>query len=313
MHDAISIIELIGDTPLVKLQRIVEADMASIYVKLESQNPAGSVKDRIAKSMVEGAEARGDLRPGMTIVEATSGNTGIGLAFIAAAKGYPCILAMPDSMTMERRRVVKAYGATLHLTPGSAGMPGAIAKAEEVSKEMGEDAWSPRQFENPDNASTHYERTGPELFQQLPEIDCFITGVGTGGTISGTGKFLKEVKPTVRVLAVEPLASPVLSGGEKGPHKIQGIGAGFIPDILDAASYDAVEKVSYYDAAMSARRLAQEEGILAGISSGASAAIALAEAKRLGPGHHVAFIICDYGERYASHEMFGPTPPIPEA
>ncbi len=300
--------ELVGNTPVVKLQRIVEPGMATVFAKLESQNPAGSVKDRIAKSMIEGAETRGELKRGMTIVEATSGNTGIGLALIAASKGYDCILTMPDSMTIERRRVLAAYGATVVLTPGSGGMPAAITKANEIAAELGTKAWSSLQFDNSDNPEAHRSGTGPEILKQVPEITSFVAGVGTGGTVTGTGQFLKDKKPGVRVLAIEPTGSSILSGGEKGPHKIQGIGAGFIPKILDTDIYDEVCAISYDDAVTTTRRLAQEEGILTGISTGAIAFAALQEAKRIGPEGTVVFIVCDFGERYASHEVFAGTP-----
>jgi cysteine synthase A len=296
--------ELVGNTPVVKLHRIVEPGMATVFAKLESQNPAGSVKDRIAHSMIEGAVARGELRSGMTIVEATSGNTGIGLALIAASKGYDCILTMPESMTIERRRVLSAYGATVVLTPGPGGMPAAISKAEEISNELGSKAWSSLQFSNSDNPAAHRSGTGPEIMEQVPEISSFVAGVGTGGTVTGAGQFLKQFNPEIRVLAVEPETSPVLSGGEKGPHKIQGIGAGFIPEILDTEIYDQVCAIGYDDAVATARRLAQEEGILSGLSTGAICYAALEEAKRLGPSATVVFIVCDFGERYASHEVF---------
>jgi cysteine synthase A len=254
--------------------------------------------------MIEGAEARGDLKPGMTIVEATSGNTGIGLAFIAASKGYSCILTMPESMTVERRHVLKAYGAKVVLTPKELGMGGAIQEADRIAMELGAKAWLSRQFDNPDNPPAHRLGTGPEILRQVPEVDVFVAGVGTGGTVTGAGQALREGKPGVRIIAVEPIDSPVLSGGEKGPHKIQGIGAGFIPSILDTKIYDAVSKVSYEDSIATARRLGREEGILSGISTGAICWTALQEARRAGPGKHVVFIVCDYGERYATHELW---------
>ncbi len=305
--------ELVGNTPVVRLRRVVEEGMAKVYAKLESQNPAGSVKDRIARAMIEGAEKRGELRQGMTIVEATSGNTGIGLALIAASKGYDCILTMPDSMTVERRRVLTAYGATVVLTPGSEGMPGAIARAEEIARELGTKAWCSKQFDNLDNPLAHRTGTGPELMEQIPEIDAFVAGVGTGGTVTGTGQYLRSRKPGIRILAVEPQDSPVLSAGTKGPHKIQGIGAGFVPNILDTGIYDQVCPIAYEDATTMTRRLAQEEGILTGISTGAIACAALEEARRLGPDGCVVFVVCDYGERYASHEVFaGESGPLEE-
>lgn len=296
--------ELVGDTPVVRLQRIVEPGMANVFAKLESQNPAGSVKDRIARSMIEAAEGRGELRDGMTIVEATSGNTGIGLAFIAASKGYRCILTMPETMTIERRRVLAAYGADLVLTPGPDGMVGAIAEAERIAGELGDRAWMSQQFSNPDNPPAHRFGTGAEILRQVPEIGVFVAGVGTGGTITGAGQVLRAANPDVRIVAVEPSDSPVLSGGEKGPHKIQGVGAGFVPEILDTGIYDQVSAVSYEDAAETARLLARKEGILSGVSTGAIAHTALSEARRLGEGGAVVFIVCDFGERYASHEMW---------
>ena len=296
--------ELVGDTPVVRLNRIVPPGSAAVYAKLESQNPAGSVKDRIARSMIEAAEARGELKEGMTIVEATSGNTGIGLAFIAASKGYKCVLTMPESMTIERRHVLKAYGAKVVLTAKEGGMGAAIAEATKIAEELGTTAWLSRQFDNPDNPPAHRFGTGAEILRQVPELDTFVAGVGTGGTITGAGEVIKAANPEVHIIAVEPSASPVLSGGEKGPHKIQGLAPGFVPSILNTEIYDEVSTVSYDDALAMARRLGREEGILSGISTGAIAKSAIDEAQKLGTGKTVVFIVCDYGERYATHELW---------
>ena len=299
-----SVHELVGDTPVVRLNRVVEPGMATVWAKLESQNPAGSVKDRIAKSMIEAAEARGELRDGMTIVEATSGNTGIGLAFIAASKGYRCIMTMPETMTVERRLVLGAYGAEVVLTPGELGMSGAIEKADELAAGLGDRAWTSRQFSNPDNPPAHRFGTGAEILRQVPEVDVFVAGVGTGGTVTGAGQVLRAANADVRIVAVEPKDSPVLSGGDKGPHKIQGIGAGFVPEILDTKLYDRVAAVPYDAAVDVARRLAREEGILSGISTGAIAYAALEEARAAGPNKAVVFVVCDFGERYITHELW---------
>ncbi|WP_236687222.1 cysteine synthase A, partial [Geobacillus sp. ZGt-1] len=269
-----SITELIGDTPAVKLNRIVDEDSADVYLKLEFMNPGSSVKDRIALAMIEAAEKAGKLKPGDTIVEPTSGNTGIGLAMVAAAKGYKAVLVMPDTMSLERRNLLRAYGAELVLTPGAQGMRGAIAKAEELVREHG--YFMPQQFKNEANPEIHRLTTGKEIVEQMgDQLDAFVAGVGTGGTITGAGKVLREAYPNIKIYAVEPADSPVLSGGKPGPHKIQGIGAGFVPDILDTSIYDGVITVTTEEAFAAARRAAREEGILGGISSGAAIHAAL--------------------------------------
>lgn len=278
-----SITELIGDTPAVKLNRIVDEDSADVYLKLEFMNPGSSVKDRIALAMIEAAEKAGKLKPGDTIVEPTSGNTGIGLAMVAAAKGYKAVLVMPDTMSLERRNLLRAYGAELVLTPGAQGMRGAIAKAEELVREHG--YFMPQQFKNEANPEIHRLTTGKEIVEQMgDQLDAFVAGIGTGGTITGAGKVLREAYPNIKIYAVEPADSPVLSGGKPGPHKIQGIGAGFIPDILDTSIYDEVITVTTEEAFAAARRAAREEGILGGISSGAAIHAALKVAKELGKG-----------------------------
>lgn len=299
-----NILELIGDTPLVKLNRIVGKSDADVYLKLEFFNPGGSVKDRIALSMIEEAEKRGDLKPGSTILEPTSGNTGIGLAMVAAAKGYRAVLVMPDTMSVERRNLLRAYGAELVLTPGSEGMKGAIQKAKEIYEEN-PDYFVPQQFENQDNVKAHFENTAREIVEQTGgKLDAFVSGIGTGGTITGVGKVLKEKYPHVHVVAVEPTNSPVLSGGKPGPHKIQGIGAGFVPKILDTEIYDEVLKVDNEEAFEWARRAAREEGILVGISTGAAIASAVKIARRLGEGKKVVAVAPSNGERYLSTPLF---------
>ncbi|AWX53768.1 MULTISPECIES: cysteine synthase A [Brevibacillus] len=306
MRVANSITDLIGFTPLVKLNRIVTEDIADIYLKLEFFNPGSSVKDRIALSMIEAAEADGSLKPGDTIIEPTSGNTGIGLAMVAAAKGYRAILVMPETMSIERRNLLRAYGAELVLTPGSEGMGGAIRKAEELAKEDSS-YFIPQQFKNLANPAIHRETTGRELLDQAKEIggvDAFISGIGTGGTITGVGQVLREHYPNVQIVAVEPAASPVLSGGKPGPHKIQGIGAGFVPDILDTQIYDEIIKVENEDAFETARRVARQEGILGGISSGAAIHAALQVAAKLGKGKKVIAVIPSNGERYLSTPLY---------
>ncbi len=305
MRVAQSITELIGRTPLVKLNRIVDQDEADIYLKLEYFNPGSSVKDRIAMSMIEEAEKENKIKPGDVIVEPTSGNTGIGLAMVAAAKGYKVILVMPDTMSMERRNLLRAFGAELVLTPGSLGMKGALDKAEELSKEHG--YYMPQQFANPANPKIHEETTGPELVEQAKQIggiDAFVAGVGTGGTITGVGKVLKRHYPDVKIFAVEPKDSPLLSGGKPGPHKIQGIGANFIPDILDREIYDEVITVTTEQSFETARKMAQQEGILGGISSGAAVYAAKQAARRLGKGKKVVAVIPSYGERYLSTPLY---------
>lgn len=303
-----SVTELIGDTPLVRLNRLVPEDSAEIYVKLEYQNPGASVKDRIAISMIEVAEQEGAIKPGeTTIVEPTSGNTGIGLAMVAAAKGYKAVLVMPETMSIERRNLLRAYGAELVLTPGSEGMNGAVRKAEELASENAS-YFMPQQFKNQANVKVHRETTGPEIVEAINsldgKLDAFIAGIGTGGTISGAGEVLKQSFPGVKVYAVEPAASPILSGGTPGPHKIQGIGANFVPDILNREIYDGVITVENEEAFEYARRAAKEEGILCGISSGAAIFAALKVAKELGKGKRVVAIVPSNGERYLSTPLF---------
>lgn len=302
-----SITELIGDTPLVKLNRVVPEGSAEIYVKLEYQNPGASVKDRIAISMIEVAEKEGKLKPGDTIIEPTSGNTGIGLAMVAAAKGYKAILVMPETMSIERRNLLRAYGAQLVLTPGAEGMKGAIRRAEELQAEN-PSYFIPQQFKNQANVKIHRETTGPEIVEAINshdgKIDAFIAGIGTGGTITGAGGVLKENFPNIKIYAVEPAASPVLSGGKPGPHKIQGIGAGFVPDILNTDIYEGVITVENEDAFETSRRVAKEEGILGGISSGAAIFAALKVAKELGAGKRVVAVVPSNGERYLSTPLY---------
>lgn len=300
-----SVVDLIGGTPIVKLNRLVEDDAsADVYLKLEYMNPGSSVKDRIALAMIEAAEKSGDLKPGSTIIEPTSGNTGIGLAMVAAAKGYRSILVMPETMSIERRRLLKAYGAELVLTPGPEGMGGAIRKAEELAKENG--YFIPQQFKNISNPEVHRLTTGPEIIDAFGDegLDAFIAGIGTGGTITGAGEVLKEKYKDIKIYAVEPADSPVLSGGKPGPHKIQGIGAGFIPDILNSEVYEGIIQVSTDQAFEYARRAGKEEGVLGGISSGAAIYAALQVAKELGKGKKVLAIIPSNGERYLSTPLY---------
>lgn len=303
MRVAQSVSELIGKTPIVKLNRIVESDSADVYLKLEFMNPGSSVKDRIALAMIEDAEKKGLLKEGDTIIEPTSGNTGIGLAMVAAAKGYKAILVMPETMSIERRNLLRAYGAELVLTPGPEGMGGAIRKATELAKERG--YFIPQQFQNQSNPEIHRLTTGPEIVEQMgDQLDAFIAGIGTGGTITGAGEVLKEAYKDIKIYAVEPADSPVLSGGKPGPHKIQGIGAGFIPETLDVKVYDEIIQVKTEQAFEYARRVAKEEGILVGISSGAVIYAATEVAKKLGKGKKVLVIIPSNGERYLSTPLY---------
>lgn len=295
-------LDLIGSTPVVRLQRMVPSHSATVWAKLERANPGGSVKDRIAKAMIEAAEASGALQPGGTIVEPTSGNTGIGLAVVAAVKGYRLVLTMPETMSTERRALLKAYGAELVLTPGAEGMRGAIARAEELVRERG--YYMPQQFENPANPEVHRRTTAVEILNQVGHVDAFVAGVGTGGTITGVGEVLKGAFPGVKVVAVEPAASPVLSGGKPGKHAIQGIGAGFVPRVLNTAIIDEIIAVTDDDARRTTRDLAHDEGILCGISSGAAAWAALQVAQRLGEGQVVVVVLPDGGERYLSTGLF---------
>lgn len=301
------ITDLVGNTPLLELSNIEKSDgiNATVLVKLEYFNPAGSVKDRIAKAMIEDAEAKGKLKKGSIIIEPTSGNTGIGLAAVAAAKGYKIILTMPETMSVERRNLLKAYGAELVLTEGTKGMKGAIAKAQELAAET-ENSFIPGQFVNPANPIAHQNTTGPEIWKDTEgKVDIFVAGVGTGGTLSGAGAFLKEHNPNLKVVAVEPADSPVLSEGRSGSHKIQGIGAGFIPDTLNTSIYDEIIPVKNEDAFTTGRRIAHEEGVLVGISSGAAAFAALELAKRPeNKGKVIVAILPDTGERYLSTPLF---------
>lgn len=299
--------ELIGKTPLVEVTNIEKAHdlKAKVLVKLEYRNPAGSVKDRAAFYMIKEAEEKGLLKEGAVIIEPTSGNTGIGLAAIAASKGYRAIFTMPDTMSVERRNILKAYGAEIVLTEGAKGMKGAIAKAEELAKEI-EGAYIPAQFDNPANAQAHYETTGPEIWEDTQgAVDLFVASVGTGGTITGTGRFLKEKNPSVKVVAVEPASSPVLSGGQPGAHKIQGIGAGFIPAVLDTSIYDEIITVEDDHAFEASKELTQKEGLLTGISSGAALHVAVELAKRSeNAGKTIVALLPDSGDRYYSTPLF---------
>ncbi|MDM5220139.1 cysteine synthase A [Peribacillus sp. NJ11] len=299
-----SVIDLIGQTPIVKLNKLQNENSADIYLKLEYFNPGSSVKDRIALAMIEAAEKNGNLKPGDTIIEPTSGNTGIGLAMVAAAKGYKSILVMPETMSLERRNLLRAYGAELVLTPGPEGMKGAIARATELSKEKG--YFIPQQFENEANPEVHRNTTGPEIVEAFGDegLDAFVAGIGTGGTITGAGEVLREKYPGIKIYAVEPADSPVLSGGTPGPHKIQGIGAGFVPSILNTDLYDEIIQVNTEESFDYARRAAKEEGILGGISSGGAIAAAIKVADKLGKGKKVLAIIPSNGERYLSTPLY---------
>ena len=305
MAYAENITQLIGNTPLVKLNRLTEGLSATVLVKLESQNPLSSVKDRIALNMIETAEREGRLTKDSIILEPTSGNTGIGLAFIAAAKGYKAALTMPETMSLERRRLLKIFGAELILTPGAKGMPGAIEKAKELAASDKRYVML-QQFQNPANPEIHRKTTAEEIWRDTDgKVDIFVAGVGTGGTITGVGKVLKERKPGVKVIAVEPADSPVLSGGKPGPHKIQGIGAGFVPEVLDRSLVDEILTIGHEEAGDTSRRLAREEGILAGISAGGNVLAALRVAKRPeNKGKTIVTVICDTGERYLSTWLF---------
>jgi len=305
MRIAEDITQLIGNTPLVRLRRVTAGAAAQVAAKLESFNPASSVKDRIGVSMIDAAERAGLIRPDTIILEPTSGNTGIALALVCAARGYRCVLTMPETMSLERRMLLRAYGAELILTPGADGMPGAIARAEELAK-TDQRYFIPQQFENPANPAIHRATTAEEVWRDTDgKVDIFVSGVGTGGTITGVGQVIKERKPTARFVAVEPAASPVLSGGAKGPHPIQGIGAGFVPPVLDLGLVDEIITVGNNDALTVARRLALEEGLLVGISSGAAAWAALQVARRPeNAGKLVVVVLPDFGERYLSTALF---------
>jgi cysteine synthase A len=302
--------QTIGNTPLIRLNRIGQGLPGRIAVKHEGYNPFSSVKDRIGAAMIDDAEEKGLLRPGMVIVEPTSGNTGIGLAYVAATRGYRCIFTMPDTMTLERRHMLRALGATLVLTEGAKGITAAMARAEEILGRLGSRGWMPRQFDNPANPAIHYRTTGPEIWTDTEgKVDVFVAGVGTGGTITGAGRFLRERKPDIHIVAVEPAESPVLSGGQPSPHKQQGIGTGFIPANLDTRIYDEVVRVSNDDAIATTRRLAREEAIFAGISSGSITWAALQVAARPeSAGRLIVSIICDFGERYLSNPVYTEMP-----
>ncbi|MBF0787855.1 MULTISPECIES: cysteine synthase A [unclassified Streptococcus] len=299
-----NITELIGNTPIVKLNNLVPEGAADVYVKLEAFNPGSSVKDRIALAMIEQAEKDGILKPGDTIVEPTSGNTGIGLAWVGAAKGYKVIIVMPETMSIERRKIIQAHGAELVLTPGSEGMKGAIAKAREIAEEQ--EGWLPLQFTNPANPKVHEDTTGQEILEAFGStgLDAFVSGIGTGGTITGVSHALKQANPAISIYAVEADESAVLSGEAPGPHKIQGISAGFIPDTLDTKSYDHVIRVKSDDALAISRAIGAQEGFLVGISSGAAIYAAIEVAKELGAGKKVLAILADNGERYLSTALF---------
>lgn len=296
-------LEMIGNTPVLKLSKLTDETMADVYVKLEGANPAGSVKDRAALGMIEAGEAAGALKPGMTIVEPTSGNTGIAIAMIGKLKGYKTIIVMPETMSVERRKMIKAYGAELILTEGGQGMRGAINKAEEMLKDG--NVFIPSQFDNEANPMKHYETTAEEIFKDIPDIDAFIAGVGTGGTITGVGKKLKALKEDIKIVAVEPKQSAVLSGGQPGPHKIQGIGAGFVPEIYEGEYVDEVRTIDQDHVFESGIEVAAKEGLLLGISAVGNVLAAIELAKELGPGKKVVTIAPDGGEKYLSTGLFG--------
>ena len=300
----------VGNTPLIRLNRLGKGLPGRIAVKHEGYNPYSSVKDRIGAAMIDDAIERGALRPGMIIVEPTSGNTGIGLAYVAAARGYRCIFVMPDTMTLERRHLLRALGTKVVLTEGAKGMKAAIARAEEILERLGDRGWMPRQFDNPANPAIHYRTTGPEIWTDTDgQVDIFVAGVGTGGTITGAGRYLRERKPEISIIAMEPAESPVLSGGQPSPHRQQGIGAGFVPGNLDTKIYDEVIRVSNDDAIATTRRLAREEAIFAGISSGSITWAALQVASRPeNAGKLIVSIICDLGERYLSNAVYTEQP-----
>lgn len=298
-----TILDAIGNTPMVRLNRVVPDGAATVYAKLESFNPMCSVKDRIAKAMIEVAERSGKIDKDTTIIEPTSGNTGIGLAMVCAVKGYRLILTMPETMSLERRRVLKAFGAELVLTPGHEGMTGAVRKAEELAKSV-PNSFMPQQFKNKANPWIHRKTTAREILRAVEGIDAFVAGVGTGGTITGVGQVLRRKYPRIKIFAVEPEDSPVLSGGKPGPHKIQGIGAGFVPDVLDTKIYDDVIRVTTGDAIETSRQLARLEGLFVGISSGAAAWAAIKVATELGSGKTVVTVLPDVGERYLSTDLF---------
>lgn len=298
-----NVLDLIGKTPVVRLQKVTSNEMATIWAKLERQNPGGCVKERISLSMIQAAERDGLIKPGSMIVEPTSGNTGIGLAMVSAFKGYHLTLVMPDTLSVERRKLFQAYGAEMILTPGAGGMKSAIAKAKEIVTST-PGAFMPNQFENPANPEIHRKTTALEILNQVPHLDAFVAGVGTGGTITGVGEVLKAELPHVEIVAVEPAESPILSGGEPGKHKIQGMGAGFIPPVLNEKIYDSVVSVGSEQALEMARQLARREGLLVGISSGAAVVAAILVATRLGRGKTVVTVLPDTGERYLSTGMF---------